>query len=334
MNNYNDNKKYDYFYFYRIISNFNFKTEYKNHANIVMKKNGLKFGLWNFYKNNKEGIIENNKWSWINSVNTHSYCFYELYHSLTDEQKKSLDFDNNIIYSIGKFWEYIDEKFELYFTKNITNKYYDILNFRTSQSWSKGIITNIFFIFSLKTIFGDDLVEKSYSFERGDNIDFKGIDFIVELKNNVFKTFQLKSGKHYYDGDHYLIDSSLNDLKSPADYYCYFDISNFTSATNILIFKNEKEKIFKKDGFVLFPKELLYKYFVNTMKVPQALKNTLWFCGPRKINFELNLDSEENNVIIYPKEEKKIIININNIYDEDLGDLLENKLMELCNIFQ
>lgn len=334
MNNYNDKKKYDYFYFYRIISNFESKTEYKNQANIVIKNNGLKLGLWGICETNgKEGILENNKWSWINTINTHSYCFFELYHSLTNEEKNEMDFDNNLKNSIKLFWEIIDKNFELYFTKNITNKYYDILKFRTSQSWYKGTITNIFFIMSLKNLFGDDLINKQYSFDRGDNVDFKGIDFIIELKDNIKKTVQLKSGKHYFDGDYYIMDSSANDLKSPSDYYCYFDISNFTSATNILLFKNEKSKIFKKEGFIYFPKELLEKYYVNTMTVPQALKNTLWFCGSKKIDFELNLEAKENSVLIYPKEEKRIVININDIYDNSLGELLENKLMELCNIF-
>lgn len=334
MNNYKETNKYDYFYFYRLISDINFKSDYKNKVNSVMKRNGIKLNIWDInHKNNKEGIIENGKWSWINTVNTHSYCFYELYHSLTDEEKSLLDFEKKSKESIDIFWNIIELNFELYFTKNITNKYYDILNFRTSQSWSKGLITNIFFIMSLNELFGEDLVEKNYTFERGDNTDFKGIDFIIELKNNKTKTVQLKSAKHMFDGDNYILDSAVNDLKSPANYYCFFDISNFTSATNILMFENDKNKIFKKDGFTYFPKELLKKHFVNTMTVPQALKNTLWFCGPKKINFELNLDSDENSVEILPKEEKRIIINIKNIYDDSLGDLLELKLRELCNIF-
>jgi hypothetical protein len=335
MINYNDIQKFEYFYFYRILSNFNYKTVYKNQVNLIMERNGKKLGIWGVHKNKiKEGIFEDGKWSWLNTINTHTYCFYELYHSLTNEEKNKLDFDNDTTNSIITFWGFIDKNFDLYFTKNITNKYYDILNFRSSQSWSKGIVTNIFFIMSLPEIFGEDLINKEYSFERGDYVDLNGVDFVIELKNNIKKTVQLKSGKHYYDGDFYILDSSANDLKSPADFYCFFDISNFTSATNVLMFKNQKDKIFKKDGFTYFPKELLFKHFVNTMTIPQALKNTLWFCGPKKINFELNLDSDENSVIICPKEEKRIIININNIYDDSLGELLEKKLMELCNIFQ
>ena len=337
MSNITKSKEPNYFYFYRLISDFNFKTEYKNNANAVFKENGIRLGIWGINnKNNKEGINDNGKWCWRNTINTHSYSFYELYHFLDDEQKKLLDFENPSSYrsSIKLFWKLINENFDLYFTKNITNEYYNKLYFRTSQSWSKGVITNIFFIMSLDEIYGDKLIKKEYSFERGDDTDFRGIDFVIELKDNIKHTIQLKSGKHVFDGDDYILDSAVNDLKSPANYYCFFDISNFNGASNVLMFENKKELIRKVNGFTHFPKELLYKKFVNTMETPQALKNILWYCGPRQINFELNLEAETNDVTIISENEKRIIININNIYDDYLADLLNDKLAELRDIFK
>lgn len=325
-------KKYDYFYFFRILSNFNYKILYKECANKVIEKNSKD---WKFFEANKKyGVVIDNEWSWINTINTHSYCFFELYNFLSEEEQNLLDFDNNIKKSIVIFWNLIDKKYNLFFTTDIENKYYNILKFRTSQSWAKGMVTNILFIRSLEILFGDNLKDKKFNFNRGDTTDFKGVDFIVELNNNQNVTVQLKSGKYVFDGDYYILDSANNDLKSPSDYYCFFDISNWSGSSNVLMLKNDKTKIFKgDDGFTYYEKSLLFKRFVNTMTLPQALKNILWFCGPKNIFFNLNLNAVKNDYKL-DIENKSINIDLNDIYDDNFGEYLQDKLSELINIFQ
>lgn len=323
----------------RLMNNSYFKGSYRKFCDEVMEKKGLEFNQWVKHRiNDSFGLKDNDlRWCWRNTINTHPYCFCDLYNFSVELGMEKLDFTNSGYWlsNLKKLWLFIEDKWELFFTTNIESKYYNKLLLRTNKSWSIGQITTIAFLFVYREIFKNYKFQKlSFSFDRGDPDDFNGIDVrILTITGEEF-TIQIKNGNFYKDKNSFFINSSVNDLKSPATHYCFVSIEN--NETKIIVLKNKKEEIIRDGETYIFPIELLENdVIIKNMPIPQKLYEILMFCYDNKIVFDLKNKPEENNKVTWEINPQKIvIITIGDFHDTNLENLLSEKLIELKNTFK
>lgn len=342
-------RKYRYDYFKGLLSG-DFKKLYKQKCNYVFEKKGKELGIWGFwYKNNLWGILEYDgntpiSWCWRNTPNTHPYCFHDFYYLYYDNTGIELDFNNknNWEQNLNVLFEFIEDKFELYFTANIETKYYYHFWFRCNQSWTTGQITIIALMYKIKSLFSDYKITKmDFALERGDPNDFKGIDVIIETETkDVHKIkesikFQVKGGRVIEQNDNgYIISGAANDLKADVDYWCYVDIQN--DETNIILFQNLNRYIERVGYNILFKKEITHpKIIKEKMGIPERLNEIAKFCFEKKILIEIeHLNGDTNKIIIQETPEKMIHIVIADFKDDNLLQLLDEKFIELKNVFK
>lgn len=318
----------------RLMNNFDFKTIYKDSCNDVMKRKGLEYDQYVKHSiNQKFGLKDkDNKWCWRNTINTHPYCFTELYKISRELGCTEIDFfDISKKYeNIKKLWEFLESKWELIFTDNIESKYFYKLMFLTNKSWSVGQITTISFLYSFKEVFENEKFKKIYfSLDRGDLLDFLGIDVVLVTNKNEKITIQIKNGKFIERSSLYQISSSVNDFKSIATHYCFVNIEE--NETKIIVLKNEKKQISEYYNSYTFDKELLVnKPIIKNMVVTQKLHEMLIFCAENKIIFDLkNKEGEENNISWSLNSEKIVTIIIGDFKNENLGNYISTKFEEL-----
>ena len=323
---------------HKLINNHTFKTMSQEACNEVMSRQGLKYNQWVLQKNGLHGLIdEHGDWCWRNTINTHPYCFLELYKIYLELGNSELDFFNDSLWykTIKNFWKVLEENWLTIFTNQVEKKYYQILRFRTNKSWSVGQITTISFLYVFREIFeGLKFRKILFSLERGDVSDFMGIDVELITTTNENITIQVKSGEFKERTSFYSVTSSVNDLRSAAKYYAYVDIKE--TETKISVFKNNKNKIEQYDTLYMFPKELLVnKIITKNMEVPQLLNEILIFSAKNQIVFNLkNKPEEENKMEWTLGEENVVTIIIGDFKDENLPMMLSNKFKELQQLFQ
>lgn len=317
-----------------LMNNSYFKECHKKVCNDVMERKGLEFNHWVRHNiNGKFGLKDNDlRWCWRNSINTHPYCFCDLYNFSVDLGMNELDFSNRNQWfnNIKKLWIFLESKWELFFTDNKETKYYYQLLLRTNKSWSNGQITTIAFLYVFREIFkGYEFKKIHFSLDRGDLDDFGGIDIRIFTKTGEEFTIQVKSGEFQENLNSFSLTSSVNDLRSPATHYCFVDIKN--NQTKVVVFKNEKEKISRSEEIYFFPKELLEnKVIIKNMPVPQILHEILTHCAKNKIVFDLKNNQEEINNITWVFEPEKVVtVTISNFKDENLNKYLFEKFEEL-----
>lgn len=318
----------------RFMNNYTFKVNNKNACNDVMKRKGLEYDQWIKHSiNEKFGLKDKDgRWCWRNTINTHPYCFLELYKISQELGYDEIDFfdESNQLENIKKLWSWLESNWELIFTDNIESKYFYRLMFLTNKSWSVGQITTIAFLYTFREIFEDKEFKKiHFSLERGDLLDFVGIDIKIITKENEEITIQVKNGKFTERNSNYEISSSVNDLKSIATHYCFVNIQE--DETKIIVFKNEKELIIPYFNSYTFEKELLVnKPITKNMIIPQKLHEMLIFCAENKIVFDLkNKEGEENNISWSLSPEKIVTVTIGDFKEENLGDYISTKFDEL-----
>lgn len=320
-----------------LMNNYGFKTIYKERCNSVMKSKGLELNHWIKHNNGLFGLVDKfGRWCWRNTINTHPYCFLYLYNFLIELGYDDIDFEDESKWeeNINLFWDLIELKWELFFTDNIETKYYHKLMLRTNKSWSVGQITTIAFLFVYREIFdGYEFKKLSYSFDRGDLDDFIGIDVTIVTKDDLVITVQIKNGKFVERNSSYSVMSSVNDLKSRANHYCFVDIQE--NETKIVVFKNEIEKIERYGETYLFSKELLInKEISKNMQIPQTLNDILIFCAKNDIVFDLKNNNGEENKMEWAIEPEKIVtITIGDFKDENLSNYLADQFIELQKLF-
>ena len=322
----------------RLINNYTFKEIYKNTCNDVMKRKGLECNQWVIHEiNDLPGLKDKeNRWCWRNTINTHPYCFLELYKISRELGCDEIDFfdESNRVENIKKLWDFLESKWELIFTDNIESKYFYKLLLRTNKSWSIGQITTVAFLYVFREIFqGYEFKKIHFSLDRGDPLDFIGIDIQIVTKDNEEITIQVKSGEFIERTSSYSLTSSVSDLRSKANHYCYVDITE--NLTKIVVFKNEKEQIERYGETYVFPKKLLVnKVITKNMAIPQTLQEILAHCAKNEIVFDLkNRTGEENNITWTNEPEKIVTITIGDFKDENLGKYLLEQFEELKKAF-
>ena len=331
------NKLYLIMYYHeakRLMDDYTFKMNYKDECNDVMKKKGLENNQWVEHEiNGKFGLKDkDNRWCWRNTINTHPNCFAELYNISQELGCDEIDFydKSNKLENIKKLWSFLENNWELIFTDNIESKYFYKLLLKTNKSWSLGQITTIAFLYIFREIFEDKEFKKiNFSLDRGDILDFKGIDIELITKENEEITIQVKTGQFTERTSKYSLTSSVNDLKSIATHYCFVNIQE--NETKIIVFKNEKKLIENYPPVHTFSKKLLInKPITKNMVIPQKLHEMLIFCAENKIVFDLkNNEDEENNVSWSLSPEKIVTVTIGDFKKEDLGDYVSTKFEEL-----
>ncbi len=319
-------------------SNDNFKTIYKNEVNNRFEQRFRNFNLWGIKKINGkyEGILtENGEWSWMNRINTHPNCLKSFYEwCIKSDTNFFTQFGNPLYHrvNIKKMWDFLDSNFEQYFTNTITNEYYGELERKCKRSWNSGNVSTISILLSLNEAF-NGIKNVHYSFEFGETEDMEGgIDISFTDENDENKTIQVKSGKIFNFGDEVMVDGSPNKLNYKTDYYAYSDVYN--NQTDVVIFKNDKEKMTKNIDSIIIKKEIILYIKIKMMTESNKLRDILWICSKNKLDFNLKKETSSNNYVNIDIENKKVDVNISDINDENLNNLLEEKIDELTQLFK
>lgn len=319
-------------YFSNLFQIWKFKKIYRERFDDLTKKSGEKLGIWGLSnKNNQYGIIdEDGDWSWRNTPNTHPYCLHDFWYLYREKTGKSLNFDNSLYYKyrINELLDFVEENWELFFTTNIETKYYLSFMLRCNKSWTIGQITLLCVVFNIKKLFPElNNISLKYGLSRGDTNDFKGIDLIVTgvnyLGDILTYTIQIKNGtcvySEYYDA--YEVKSSVNDLSSPADYYCFVNISD--NKSNIWLFKNDKKHIEKKDDKFIFKKNLFDNRKMEEFdEISQKLMEISKFCFKNKIEIKITNKGYENSLTWNILPEKVLNLTLGDFNDVNLYKLL------------
>lgn len=326
-------KQYDYNFFKNLFDlgwngDNGWKSIYFNETQKCFEKHFKLLGLWCQHPEDptKFGIIINNKWSWMNRINTHPNCCLFFYRwCLEEDENFFIELGNPKYHShnIRKMWKFLDENFEKFFTTNITNKYHNTLLNKCEQSWFNGNLSTIAVIISLKECFIGSK-NYSYTFEQGDTKDMGGVDVSFTTENDEIKTIQVKSGQFEDWKSEFYVSGSQNDLTYSTDYYSYSSVGdNFTW---VIFFKNDLSGL-KKDenNKIEIQNELVLYHKRESMSLPQKLKELFEMSVKNNKSFSLTMEGE-NNVTI---DDDQVIVIISNLEDENLENLLDEKIKEL-----
>lgn len=166
--------------------------------------------------------------------------------------------------------------------------------------------------------------------ERGDLNDFKGKDMTIYTSCGKEFSFQLKTGIITKYKNSYYVESSVNDLKYDVDYFCFINLKN--DDLNIVILKNNSEYIETYGKLKHYKEELnMNKEIKEENKLKNLLRDILFYCNNKKILFEMNLETKEND-IIWSSENKTIKINISKSDDQNLYEIFNEKFENLKNL--
>ena len=281
-------------------------------------------------------VDKNGSWCWENRINTHPNCLVLLYNWCIEYNENFfIDFGNTKWnkYNIEKMWNFYDENFDLYFTNDITTKYYSELKEKCSKSWNNGNISLFELVLNLKLSFGENITNIDYTFNFGNNDDMNGIDLSFNDSEGILRTIQLKSGTFTDYGDEFHVKGSPNNLHYQTDYYSYVNVSQHSHyPTSIIIFKNIKSELRKDDeGKIFFSRDLLIYKKIEFMATTEKLNTILRIASTNKIEFILEKEGDTNFINL---QEGKITVNIGNIDDKQLDELLDSKIKELNQFFQ
>ena len=312
--------------------------------NEVLEKKGKELGIWGHYKrNNLYGILNYHTtsfitWCWRNTLNTHPYCFHDLFYLYREFTGKELDLSdkNKWEENLFLFFKFIEDNFELFFTTNIETKYFYHFWFRCNKSWTLGQITIIALMYKIRDIFSDYKITKmEFALERGDINDFKGIDVIIELDSKEKIKIQVKSGKVIHEDEKgCIVSGSANDLRANVDYWAYVDVTS--EGTEIILFQNLSRYIERVGFNILFKKDIIHPIRIKEkIMVSEKLQEIATYCFSNKILINIEyFNSGTNNVLINTEPEKVINIVISDFKDENLYKLLEDKFIELKELFE
>jgi hypothetical protein len=307
-------------------------------CNEVFKINGLRLGIYDYWIRGKHyGILnEHLIWCWRNTVNTHPYCTLDLFYLYKHFKGETLNFDNvdTLYENIDKLFEFVDINFDLFFTPNIEEKYFKNFWRRCNKSWGRGQVTTIAVMYKIREIFPECKITKmDFSIMRGDGEDFKGIDIIIQNDCNEKITIQVKSGRVIQKNEvGFVIESSVNDLKSEADYYSFVDFDD--DKTKIITFQNLKPYIIRGVVNHTFRKEILHPIQINEhMEAPEILHKIAEFIYKKpELIFELQYIKSDTNVMEI--KDDVIMITIGNFLDENLPNELSKFFIKLQETFQ
>ena len=332
---------YDYVFFKSLFDEgwSGFKGHYFKETQKRFENEFSKMKMWGWCdEKDKFGILnKNGSWHDYNRINTHpNICKFFYNECVKDNPNCFIEFGNSKYHkhNVTVLWDFIIKNFELYFTKNVTETYYNLINGLLNQSWQRGSIGVIISVIYLKKIFFD-LKDLKFGFQTGDKNDMSGVDIEVELSDNSIIKIQVKSGR-YTDknyGGRYYINGSSNDLDyGKCDYYIYSQTKYGKQPSSFIIFKNTPE-IVRKDNSIVVPVDSIKFKIQEEMILPENLTELMKICSENNYNFQI-IKEEEFNYIKLDEEKKELVVNFSDYDDTSLEEestIILNKLKNLFN---
>ena len=315
-----------------------FKGVYFNETQKRFEREFSKIGMWGWCSDRgRIGILtENKNWHDYNRINTHpNICKFFYEECVKDNPNCFTEFGNKEYHAdnVKILWDFIIKNFDLYFTKNITDTYYNIINGLLNKSWQRGSISVIISVIYLKKIF-PDLKDIKFGFKTGDKNDMKGIDIEVVLSDDSILKIQVKSGsytdKNY--GGKYYVSGSSNDLDySKCDYYIYSQPKYGKKPSSFIMFKNTPE-IGRKDESIIVPVDNIKFKIQEEMILPENLSELMKVCSEKNYNFQI-IKEEDYNYIKLDEENRQLTINFSD-YDETSLEKESTEILDkLKNMF-
>jgi hypothetical protein len=316
-----------------------FKGFYFNEAQRNFEMEYRKIGKWGWCQSReKEGILtDNGDWDDANRINTHpNLCKFFYEECINENPNIFTEFGNPQYHkeNVTLLWNFIISKFDLYFTKKITNKYYDLIYGLLNQSWQRGNISVIIAVIYLNKFF-PNIKNIRFGFKTGDKDDMDGIDIEVTLNDDTTMKIQVKSGR-YTDknyGGRYYVNGSTNDLRyDKCDHYIYTQTKYGNSPSSFIMFKNT-DQIGRNEKSIIVPAGDIKFKIHEDMSMPENLSELMKICSENNLQFQIQKE-EETNYIKLDKENKKLIINFTDYNDKTLESQSIEMLNKLKEIFQ
>ena len=316
-----------------------FKGFYFNEAQRNFEMEYRKIGKWGWCQSReKEGILtEDGDWDDANRINTHpNLCKFFYEECIKDNPNIFVEFGNPQYHreNVIVLWNFIISNFDLYFTKKITNKYYDLIYGFLNQSWQRGNISVIIAVIYLKNFY-PNIRNIKFGFKTGDKDDMDGIDIEATLEDGSIIRIQVKGGR-YTDknyGGKYYINGSTNDLKyDRCDHYIYTQTKYGNLPSSFIMFKNT-DQIGRKDKSIIVPVDDIKFKIQENMPMPENLTDLMKICGENNIQFQIKKE-EESNYIKLDEENKTLTINFSDYEDNSLEKESIEMLDKLKEMFK
>lgn len=325
----------EYLKFYNFFSDKEKKRFFLNNFNEILEKNSIRNNKWELYKNGVYGVVENDEWSWINTVNTNPKCISYLDHIYTTQTNNKLNFENYLTYKsdVKKLISFIDENWDLFFTKKINDEHYNELKLITNRSWTYGQISTLIVLINIRRLFPEyELKDIDITLDRGDVNDFKGNDMILHTSCGKKITLQIKTAVITKYKNSYYIDSSVNSMNYDVDYFCFITLKY--DDLHIVVLKNDMNFVEDYDKLKHFKEELnMGKEIKENNDLKNLLREILFFCNEKKLFFELRISNDVNK-LTWSSDEKTVTLDILMNEDQDKYKYFFdefNKLKDLLN---
>lgn len=315
-----------------------FKGFYFRETQKRFEKEFGKVGMWGWcQEKDRMGILNESKgWHDYNRINTHPNICKFFYEECVKESPNSfIEFGNPQYHkeNVTILWDFIVDNFELYFTKNITDRHFNLINGLLNRSWQRGSISIIISVIYIKKIFSD-VKDIKFGFQTGDKNDMNGIDIEVTLSDDSIIKIQVKSGsytdKNY--GGRYYVNGSSNDLDyNKCDYYIYCQTKYGKQPSSFIMFKNTPEIERKNDSIVVPVDNIKFK-IQEDMIMPENLTELMKLCTENNYHFEIKKE-EDFNYIKLDEENKQLVVNFSDYDDTSLEKQSIEMLEQLKEMF-
>jgi hypothetical protein len=315
-----------------------FKGFYFRETQKRFEKEFGKVGMWGWcQEKDRMGILNESKgWHDYNRINTHPNICKFFYEECVKESPNSfIEFGNPQYHkeNVTILWDFIVDNFELYFTKNITDRHFNLINGLLNQSWQRGSISIIISVIYIKKIFSD-VKDIKFGFQTGDKNDMNGIDIEVTLSDDSIIKIQVKSGR-YTDknyGGRYYVNGSSNDLDyNKCDYYIYCQTKYGKQPSSFIMFKNTPE-IGRKNDSIVVPVDNIKFKIQEDMIMPENLTELMKLCTENNYHFEIKKE-EDFNYIKLDEENKQLVVNFSDYDDTSLEKQSIEMLEQLKKMF-
>lgn len=298
-------------------------------SNYLYKSSFLKNGRYGFCpEKNKYGIItKTGGWDDINRLNT-NYTLHEYYMTIIlykhddffDDFLKNPYSNDEKINAAEKLFKYLDENYELFFTKRITNEFYYSTYSILRDIWNTGNITTLVCLLSLKYFYSDVISHFIYDFKTGNQEDMEGgVDFKIVYKNGVTKLIQAKTLTEYY--------------QFPSNRYVHFTINSGLTRkydNNIDLCASKYDEKNNKTSFLFVKNDITYLNYKNySVKTKDVIKMERYDNETVKLIYDIQKFCMENNIILdIVKNGTNDLTYIDGTLTIDFEDIMDNQLFE------
>lgn len=288
-----------------------------------------------FEKNEMSGVLFFifNKWiwSWVNTINTNYSCLFLMIEYINNNFTRKitlLDFRSDKIEdTLNYFKECIKQDKDIIFKPG--SDVFKNMFFIAQYTWTRGIISVLSTIFTIKKNYDIDHINLSY--ERGDKMDMtKGMDLIIQFNGKLSST-QHKSSKIEVDGDYFL---SKRFIYNESTYRNNLDLISIESNNKIYLFRNSKDKNLcgTRNGKFFIHKDLKENEMsIENQEVTDLLTELNKICFQKKIIFMF--ERGENDVNSFDEidmgNNKAIKFLLNDIHDLNLVKMIKEQIEKL-----